>query len=81
VNGTVSVSFPYSFTTLATIVPTQSSIYCDGTSGGCGTGVHPFTCSVDQYTSPTTTSGMTLYYDGNGSTIQVGQCGWHVMGK
>ena len=75
----ISITFPISFTSVNYVVPSFTSEYCTGSSGTCS-GTHPFTCSVDKASGGITTSGITVWYDGNGNTIQQGQCAWRVIG-
>jgi len=75
----ISITFPISFTSVNYVVPSFTSEYCTGSSGTCS-GTHPFTCSVDKASGGITTSGITVWFDGNGNTIQQGQCAWRVIG-
>lgn len=78
VSGTQGVTFPVSFTNTSNLSITVSSTACTDVGGACGSGVHPYTCTAQR--SSLTTSGVTMFYDGNGSTVQSGQCSWQAIG-
>lgn len=80
VNGTVSITFPVALTTTANFVMVASATTCNDTAGACGSGIHPYTCTPET-TNTLSTSGVTMYYDGNGSTIQTGACQWEATGR
>lgn len=79
VNGTVAITFPHAFTSTTNLVVVASATTCNDTAGGCGTGIHPYTCTPET-TNTLSTSGLSMYYDGNGSTIQTGACQWQAKG-